>query len=732
MRRALLLFTLACSSAARAEDFTVVFVNGIQNDIYQAKSAVVHLHRVLKASQNHPGTAARTFEVTSVYNPTGWYGDGEAFADLVELYLLKTQEELFGDDFRKIMVPFNASASIDVAAATRVAAFASDLTPGVTSLEADGDVTDAHLRGTQAAIRRLAEAMSGCRPVIVVPHSQGNLLTNLAWARVASEFPERALKKVRVVNVANTAEFSVNNLNHTHRGDRALFAPVIGLETLGAAPLSWSRTTPRCPNDMTCNFTIALASFDASADTVDDATRHGFVEIYLSNATVPVTVGNLGVTFTPGKTRFVDRFEDFVYAAADSIDDQARGSMPATPGRYTAFVSYATNLTGGLDGGPNIFVNDAMTGATSLVSVAFNGLPPQGRSFAPSVSADGQRVAFVSEAPNLVSGDTNGVDDIFVFDRSDLSTRRVSVATGGSQANGRSSAPIISADGRAVAFVSVATNLVDDDTNAKRDVFVHDLIFNRTVRASVSSQGAQGNGDSLAPSLSANGCRVAFESGSVWDGVFGAHVYVHDRDTLETLRASRSVDQQPGNNGSRSASLSADGLRVAFTSLATNLVPGDTEGFEDVFVKNLVSEEVVRASVSTAGVAGNMDTTTPPSLSGDARTVAFVSGASNLVAGDTRGELDLFVRDLDAGTTTRHSLNPDGTEPGIGVSGRPGISRDGRYVCFVSQHNRFVPMDENNSADVFVRDVVSGTTRRASAGALVESDGYSQECALSP
>ncbi|MGH2537869.1 MAG: TolB family protein, partial [Candidatus Promineifilaceae bacterium] len=175
-------------------------------------------------------------------------------------------------------------------------------------------------------------------------------------------------------------------------------------------------------------------------------------------------------------------------------------------GRYVAFYSDAWNLVGGDTNGTwDVFVHDRDTGQTSRVSVASDGAQGDNHSGAPSISADGRYVAFNSVASNLVGGDTNGAYDIFVHDRDTGQTSRVSIASDGAQGNESSGVPAISADGRYVAFYSEASNLVGGDTNGYLDVFVHDRDTGQTSRASVASDGAQANGASYFPAISADG-----------------------------------------------------------------------------------------------------------------------------------------------------------------------------------------------------------------------------------
>jgi Tol biopolymer transport system component len=280
------------------------------------------------------------------------------------------------------------------------------------------------------------------------------------------------------------------------------------------------------------------------------------------------------------------------------------------------------------------------------VSVASDGAQGNGDSFDNSISADGRYIAFASRASNLVAGDTNGKQDIFVHDRLTGQTTRVSVASDGAQGNGDSGQPVISADGRFVAFYSSASNLVPGDTNGVEDVFVHDRLTGQTTRVSVASDGAQGNGPSWGPSISADGRFVAFESRASnlvpGDTNGTTDVFVHDRHTGQTMRVSVASDGREGNSYSWLARISADGRFVVFTSDASNLVAGDTNGTWDVFVHDRLTGQTTMVSVASDGTPGN-GRSIGVSISGDGRFVAFMSEASNLVAGDTNGTWDVFV-----------------------------------------------------------------------------------------
>ena len=320
-------------------------------------------------------------------------------------------------------------------------------------------------------------------------------------------------------------------------------------------------------------------------------------------------------------------------------------------GRFVAFESDATNLVpGDTNNRRDIFIRDRLTNTTTRVSVDSAGNQGNSDSTTPSISADGRFVAFASNATNLVSGDTNNSRDIFLRDLLTNTTTRVSVDSAGNQANSSSfNAPSISADGRRVAFWTNANNLVPGDTNANFDIFVRDLSTNTTARASVNSAGNQGNRDSRYPYISADGRFVGFWSSATnlvpGDNNNTQDIFVRDLLTNTTTRVSVDSAGNQGNRESFDVSISGNGRFVAFQSSATNLVPGDTNNSADIFVRDLSTNTTTRVSVDSAGNQAT-DDSFEVSISADGRRVAFSSRAANLVPGDTNNALDVFVVDL--------------------------------------------------------------------------------------
>jgi len=262
------------------------------------------------------------------------------------------------------------------------------------------------------------------------------------------------------------------------------------------------------------------------------------------------------------------------------------------------------------------------------------------------VSADGQVVVFDSAAPNLVPADDNEAQDVFVRDRVAGTTELVSVSGAREQGNDWSYGGAVSGEGRFVAFLSDADNLVPEDTNGYPDVFVRDRLAGYTYLASVTPTGeAQANGGSSLPSISADGRYVAFASDAT--NLTPEHisgVFVRDREEGTTELVSIAASGSPIAGPSYHASISADGRFVVFTSRDGSVVDGDSNGCDDVFVRDRAAGTTERISVSSTGQQANGDSFFA-SISADGRFVAFVSWADNIAPGDTNGCSDVFLRD---------------------------------------------------------------------------------------
>jgi hypothetical protein len=382
---------------------------------------------------------------------------------------------------------------------------------------------------------------------------------------------------------------------------------------------------------------------------------------------------------------------------------------------------------------------------TVRISLSSSGAQPNnisGRSSRPAVNTNGQVVAFDSIANNLVANDTNHEDDVFVRDRTTGKTTRVSVSSSGKQGNGASSRPSVSGNGNLVAFDSGASNLVPDDTNHVSDVFVHNRASGETILVSRGLNSAIGNGSSFGPVVSQNGRYVVFPSDAtnlVSEPVtpFDRQIYLRDLQTGRMELESLTTEGEAAGGGAFGPSVSADGRYVAYASISPNIVAGDTNDAFDIFVRDRVLGTTVRASVSSSGAQSEGGSSAFTSISGDGRYVAFSSTATNLVPGDTNDTTDIFVHDLQTGATERVNVGPGGVQanresdgPGFrgGTSFGPSISADGRYVTFDSIASNLVADDTNTCEfvggpsfpepgecpDIFVRDRTLDVTTRVS------------------
>ena len=379
-------------------------------------------------------------------------------------------------------------------------------------------------------------------------------------------------------------------------------------------------------------------------------------------------------------------------------------------GRYVAYFSDASNLVRGDTNDRNdVFVYDRRTRCVERVSVTSAGRQVGRGGQQPAISDNGRYVVFASEAPDLVRGDTNAFADIFVRDRARDTNDRVSVTSGGRQQTGGGAAsPEISDNGRYVVYWSAATNLVPGDTNEEMDVFRYDRRTGRTERISVATDGTQGNARSGfpgGPDLSRDGRDVVFESeaSNLVPNDFNGNaldVFLRDTKTGRTSLVSLASDGSQGAGDSYWPSISDDGRFVTFNSDAANLVPGDTNGTWDVFVRDLKRGVTTRVSVASDGTQGN-DISYPSDISGNGRYVAFFSIAGTLVANDTNGTWDIFVHDRYTRRTVRASVGSDGTQAN-GASQLPSIADKGHAVVYESDATNLVRPDTNDNTDVLL------------------------------
>lgn len=375
---------------------------------------------------------------------------------------------------------------------------------------------------------------------------------------------------------------------------------------------------------------------------------------------------------------------------------------------------------------------------TQRVSVATGGAEAGRPSLMASISDDGRYAAFMSEAP-LVPNDTMNLRDIFVHDRLTGATERVSVATNGTQANAHSFYPAISGNGCCVAFQSDASNLAPSDSGLHTDIFVRDRIAGTTERITVLSTGAEAEGNSTTPTISGNGRYVAFTSLAANlvsnDPLNTYDVFVYDRVTKEFELVSQATDGTHGNFpsgaiGAGRGRISADGRYVAFGSAATNLVPKDNSTSDDIFLRDRTLKTTELLSLGPGGEAGDGHSLYPD-VSDNGQLVVFASSATMLVGDDGNHVSDVFLHNVQSGATTRMSEGPGGVEAD-GASGFPTISGDGRVVAFQSAATNLVPNDGNQMQDIFFYYADTGEIQRANvAGNGAESDDQSTFPAIS-
>jgi hypothetical protein len=444
----------------------------------------------------------------------------------------------------------------------------------------------------------------------------------------------------------------------------------------------------------------------------------------------------------PGAVGVVERS-----SVATDLDEGDSGSFDASmsaDGRYLAFSSSATNLGGGDRNFADVFLRDTCVGvpagctpSVSLISVPNQGLSGNNKSSGPSISATGRFVAFSSRSSNLVSGDTNRFTDVFVRDTCigaaggcTPATTMISLDSAGNQILLDSDTPSISGDGRFVAFES---GIVEDYYTASSLLNLRDTCTGAppgcaptTSRIDVGPDGEAANANSYFPIISSTGRYVAFQSTAtnlVTPPLPPFAEYVFLRDTCvgapgctpSTTLISVDRSGNPIAPGALLSAMSADGRFVVFDSTNGNVVAGDTNDFNDVFVRDTCNGAPPgcvptnrRVSLGDDGSEGNDHSFHSGAICASARFIAFSSLATNLVPGDTNQNTDVFLRDTCIGatggctpSTVRLSIALDGTQSD-NESVLQGITTTGGHVVFVSPASTLAPSDTNSTGDVFL------------------------------
>ncbi len=455
---------------------------------------------------------------------------------------------------------------------------------------------------------------------------------------------------------------------------------------------------------------------------------------------------------TPGPTNFAyvrdlnsstTRLQSRADGGSGAIaDDGVQSTTMSSGGVAIGFASRSTNLDpGDTDTITDAYVRNTGSGDTVLASLAPTGTPlnANGDSRDPSISADGRYVAFTSGATNIDPAATNNRSDIFVLDTQtgdiELASREDGV--NGAEGDGSSGLPSISADGRFVAFESDAQNFTADNDSGDQDIFVRDLVNDTTSLVSLDSSDQDVGGYPTDPSISGDGSRVAFGTYDSYhpdDGNVHSDIYVRDLNTDTTLIASRpdGAGNLTGSDESYFPEISDDGSSVVFESDADNLTGPTT--FQQIVVRNidLNTTTVASRADGAAGAIGIRDSRRA-SISSDGSVVAFHTDSSNLDPDDPTSNSSVFVRDLDSHETTLASRASDQT-PAIGNAENASISGDGTYVVFRSDANNLDPASSDTRPDLYLRDLLAGTTvmiSRATGAAGAEGNNTDDNPAVS-
>lgn len=355
-------------------------------------------------------------------------------------------------------------------------------------------------------------------------------------------------------------------------------------------------------------------------------------------------------------------------------------------GRYVVFVSSSAGFAGSPGKHRQIFWRDRNTGTTKLISAAANGEEGNGDSFAPAISADGTAVAFESYSSNLVENDKNGVRDIFVWHAATNKIETVSIGEGGKEANAESYEPSISGDGNMLAFTSTASNIsLTEKGVSNNNVFLRDLQKGTTIMISIDPLAHKGGGGSK-PSISYDGNRIAFyshtstlvpnDNNGIWD------IFLWDKNNALLKRVSLTADGKEREQGNESANrvvspaISGNGRYIAFATTASNMVPGDNNNFQDVFVYDINTNTTILVSNTNDGKPCNGDSPIGQgekiAISFDGNWVAFSTNATNLGV----PAANIVMHNIS--TQQNHAVS---TLAGSSV-GRPVMSPASGYVIF--------------------------------------------------
>jgi len=445
----------------------------------------------------------------------------------------------------------------------------------------------------------------------------------------------------------------------------------------------------------------------------------------------PDTYIKLALSDTAGTTEKITVGSDGAASNGNSI-----ASAISANGRYVVFDSIASTLTANDTNDTwDIFLRDRELSITRRLSLSVDGGDANDASLDPVISDNASVIVFSSSASNLVANDMNGSSDIFSYSIVDNAIERISVDSSGNESDGDSRLPDVSYNGRFVVFESAAANLVAGDNNQAADVFLYDRANNSIERVSLSHLGEGANGPSYEPAVSDDGRFIVFASDAdnlvVNDNNNVKDIFVRDRQENTTRRLSVSSAGLEADADSDTADISGNGKIAVFRSDATNLVAGDTNSAHDIFSYDLQQAKTDRLSVNSLGEEANTAAFTKPTITVDGRYVAFYSSASNLAANDVNASWDVFVHDRTEQVTHLVSVN-NNAMAGDASSFEPYISAYGHYVVFGSVAANLTPEDLNESWDIFLHVLSTanvppiadaGADQSVMLGDIVQLDG---------
>lgn len=508
--------------------------------------------------------------------------------------------------------------------------------------------------------------------------------------------------------------------------------------TLGNIPAGLSATIALSEGDSVG--TLTLGDYATNHEDEDDVANITFS--FSNNAFVGGNAGSVTGATGPASSGSGIDFSDTTFTDTSRISVDSNGAEAgansyepsiSNDGRYTAYYSDATDLVASdTNGTADVFLYDSVTETTARVSVGAGGAQADGASYSPSISGDGRYVAYVSDATDLVVGDTNGSADIFLYDTVTETTARVSVDSGGSEADIGSNSVSISDNGRYITYHSDATNLVVGDGNGATDIFLYDTVAETTTRVSVDSGGTEGGASSYYPAISGDGQFITYTSDSTnlvaSDTNFTTDIFLYNVSTQATTRVSVVTGGFQSNGSSMSPSISTDGRYITYYSDASNL-GGDTNGTFDIFLFDTNTTTTTMVSVDPNGVHSD-GASYDPVISDDGKYIAYQSDGANLVNNDYNGLSDIYVYEVDTARTMRISLDPDRNEVYDGSSSIATISSDGKYIAYQSDSSSLILDDTNAASDIFLTHLVSANRLNYSAGSHGSVSGDTAQTVL--